>query len=140
MCKAWANKVWQVYHKFLFSKQQSWYNNDNFQFVALISIKLFCMLEHFYTASLFTNLLAVSESSIKIKLRLHCTFFIILLTAAVIYKERFCVETRLCNIIKAANSITLVNTILESTYKVLQNLWKETIFKRTLQISNTVQF
>ena len=34
----------------------------------------------------------------------------------------FCMETRLCNIFKAANAITLTKTILENPYEGLQGL------------------
>ena len=36
------------------------------------------------TRRIFTKLLAISESSVKIKVRLHWTFVVILLTSAVI--------------------------------------------------------
>ena len=88
--------------------RSSWYKNNNCWFVPLISIKRFCMFGSFYTALLsiklwfyetttfsilssrhiFTKLSAFSESSIKIKLRLHWTFFVILLTLAVICKQK----------------------------------------------------
>ena len=48
-------------------------------------------------------------------LRLYCTFFVNLLTSAEKRKS-------LCNIIKTTNAITLVKTILEIPYKVLQIL------------------
>ena len=51
-----------------------------------------------------------------------------LLTSAVIWNQGFCKETRLCNSFKIANAITLAQNILESAYKVLQDLWKGTIF------------
>ena len=41
-----------VYHKFLLWKQQSWYKNDNCQFVVLICMKRFCIFMHFYLATL----------------------------------------------------------------------------------------
>ena len=37
---------------------------------------------------IFTKLLAVSESSIKIKVKFHLTLFEILLSTAVIYKQK----------------------------------------------------
>ena len=40
------------------------------------------------TGGIFTKLIAVSESSMKLKFRLHWTIFIILLTLAVICKHR----------------------------------------------------
>ena len=40
------------------------------------------------TRRIFTKLLAAFESSIKIKVRLHGTLFVILFTSAVIYKQR----------------------------------------------------
>ena len=65
------------------------------------------------TRGIFIKLLAVSESSIKIKVRSHWTLFAILLTSA-IFKQRFCMETRLYNISQTENAITLVKTTLES--------------------------
>ena len=40
------------------------------------------------TRRIFTKLLAVSESSIKMKVRSHWTLFVILLTSAVICKQK----------------------------------------------------
>ena len=40
------------------------------------------------TRRIFTKLLAISESSIKIRVRLHWTFVVILLTSAVICEQR----------------------------------------------------
>ena len=65
-------------------------------------------LETFFISStrlIFTKLLAVSESSIKIKVRFHLTLFEILFSSAVIYKN-FYMETRLCNIFKTVNAMT----------------------------------
>ena len=48
-------------------------------------------LETFFISStrlIFTKLLAVSESSIKIKVRFHLTLFEILFSLAVIYKQK----------------------------------------------------
>ena len=64
-----------------------------------------------------TFFISSTESSIKIKVRSHGTLFLILLTSAVICKQRL---LRLCNIFKTANAITLSKTVLESPYEVLQ--------------------
>ena len=50
------------------------------------------------TKRLFTKVLAVSKSSIKIKVRLHWTLIIILLTSAVICKERTFAQKQDCAI------------------------------------------
>ena len=80
----------------------------NPQFVDLLSMNGFCLFKHFYAAffsiktcfyelamllisesrRIFTKLLAVSESLIKTKVKLLWTFSVILLTSAVICKER----------------------------------------------------
>ena len=43
----------------------------------------------------FTKILAVAESSIKIKVRLHWTLFVILLTSTVICKQRLLHENEI---------------------------------------------
>ena len=63
---------------------------------------------------IFPKLLAISESSIKLKVRSHGTFFVILLTSGVICMQIFCIETRVYIVFKTANAITLVKIILES--------------------------
>ena len=141
-----TNNVW---------KWGSWYKNDNCQFVALI-MKRFHMFTHFYTASfsigflwkqqrfftwstrcVLTKLWAVSESSLKIKVRLHWTLFVILLQQLF---ENEDVLYGLCNTFKTANAITLAKTVLVSPYKVMQVSWKGTIFKQPVQFSKAFQF
>ena len=51
----------------------------------------------------------------------------------------FCMEERLCSIFKTPNAITLFKT-LESPYQILQDSWKENVFKQLVQFSNTVQY
>ena len=82
----------------------------------------------------------VSESSIKIKVKLHGALFVVLLTSAVIYKQRLLHGTSLYNIFKTANALTLARSSLESPYKVLQCSWKGIIFKQPVQFSKAVQF
>ena len=60
-----------------------------------------------------------SERTTKINARSGWTLFLILLTSVVIYKQRFSMKTRLCNIFKTATAIILTNAITESPYKVL---------------------
>ena len=88
---------------------------------------------------IFTQNLTFSESSGKIKVMSSLTHFVILLTSVVIYRD-FCMETRLYNICKTTNAMTLNKTILESTYKVLQSSLKKTILKQPVQFSKAVQF
>ena len=68
----------------------------------------------------FSNLLAISESSLKEILGYIRLFFVILLTLAIICKQILLHETRFCNIFKTVSAIMLTKTILESPYKVLQ--------------------
>ena len=67
------------------------------------------------TKRIFTKLLSFSESSIKIKARSHWALFLILLQQLFANND-FCMETRLCNIFKTANAMTLTKIILESPY------------------------
>ena len=69
-----------------------------------------------------------SENSVKIKTVLSWTFFVIFQTSAVYKREtrNYCTETRFHNIFKTTNAMTLTETILENTYKVLQSSWKKT--------------
>ena len=117
--------------------------------------QIFCMFTHFYVAlffkkkcfmklatffisstkRIFTKLLSVSESSVKVKVGSHWAHFLILLTSAVICKQQIYMEMRLCNIFKTANSITLNKTISESLCEELQGLWK-----RPVQFPKNVQF
>ena len=104
-----ANKVWKVYQKFLFWKRRSWYKNGNCQFVTLINMECLRVFSHFYAASssvkmcfyetsnvflsqilnaFSKKLLSASESSIKIMVRAHWGLFVILLTSAIICKQR----------------------------------------------------
>lgn len=65
------------------------------------------------------KLITDSESTTKINAKPGWALFLILLTLAVISKQRFCMETRLGNIFKTAKAIILVDTIIESPYKGL---------------------
>ena len=76
---------------------------------------------------ILTKLLRFSESLIKIKVRSCWTLFLILLQQLFANND-FCMETRLCNIFKTANAMTLTKTILESPYEQLQGLCKGAIF------------
>ena len=108
-------------------------------YAASFSIKLcFMKLAIFFLSStrhIFRNLLAVSESSRKIQVKLHWTLSLILLTSAVICKQRLWMKARLCNIFKTANAATLTKTLLESPDKVLQSSQKRTIFEQPVQRS-----
>ena len=64
----------------------------------------------------------------------------ILLTLAVIYKRFLLRNTRLCNIVKTTNVIILINTIIESPYKVLFDSLKRIALTQNVQISNAVHF
>ena len=64
------------------------------------------------------KLITDSEST-KINVRSGCAFSLILHMSAVIYKQRFSMETRLRNIFKTTKVIILTNTIIESPYKIL---------------------
>ena len=76
------------------------------------------------TGDIYTKLLTFAESSRKIKVTLLWTLFVILLTSAVVYKQRlFCIEKRFCYVFKTTNAMTLTETILENNYKVLQRSW-----------------
>ena len=85
------------------------------------------------TRDIYTKLLIFSEFPVKIEVRPAQTFFVILLTSAVICKQRFWMETKLCNIFKTTNTITLTETVIKSTYKVLDSSWKRTTLKRPEQ-------
>ena len=74
------------------------------------------------TRCIFTKLLDVSESSIKIKVRSDQTLFVILLTLAVICKQRLLDRNEIVQYLHNSKLITLAKIILESLYKVLQDL------------------
>ena len=86
------------------------------------------------------KLLAVSESSVKIKVRLPWTFFVIFLTSAVICKQRILHGNEIAQYLQNYNVITLAQIILKSPYTVLQESQKETIFKQPVQFSKAIQF
>ena len=65
---------------------------------------------------IITKLLAISEILKNIKFRLHWILFGIYHISAVIWKQKLCMETRLCNIFKTVNTIMLAKTILENPY------------------------
>ena len=74
------------------------------------------------TRRISTKLLAISESSTKINIRLHLTLTVILFTSAVICKQRLLHGNEISQyLVITANAITLAKTILESPYKVLQD-------------------
>ena len=73
------------------------------------------------TGDIDPKLLRFSESSVKIKVKSHRTFFVIFLTSAVICKQRFYLESKLHNIFKTRNAIEVTKTILESTYTLVQS-------------------
>ena len=100
---------------------ENWYRSGNCQFLALIGMELFRMFTHFYAAlflikrvfmklakffitgtrCISTKLLGASGSLIKIQVRSHGTFFVILHTSAVICKHIFlwkqnCVHLQSC--------------------------------------------
>ena len=68
------------------------------------------------TKCIFRKLLSFSESSIKIKVRSRWVLFLILLQQLFANND-LCMKTRLCNIFKTANAMTLTKTILESPYE-----------------------
>ena len=73
------------------------------------------------TVRIFTKLLAISESSIKIKKRLFWTFSQFCLLQQLFANKSYCEKTLLSNIFKTATVIMLAKTILECHYKeVLQ--------------------
>ena len=92
------------------------------------------------TRRIFTKLLDVSESSIKIKVRSDQTLFVILLTLAVIYKQRLLDRNEIVQYLHNSKLITLAKIILESLYKVLQDSWKGVILKKTIKVPKAVQF
>ena len=59
-----------------------------------------------------THSLVAFESLIKIKVMLHWTLLVFLLTSALISNNKFC-GARLCNNFKTVNAITLVKTVLK---------------------------
>ena len=74
----------------------------------------------FQELSRFTQkILTVSESTFKINTTSPLALFKILLTSAVICKQRFFTKTRLCNILKTTNSKTLIKATF-NPYKFLQ--------------------
>ena len=72
------------------------------------------------TKLIFAKLLKVSESSIRLGHIWHFSYFNLL--QELFASNNFYMETRLCNIFKTANAITLRKTILESPYEELQGL------------------
>ena len=92
------------------------------------------------TRDIYTKLLIFSESPVKIEVSSARTFFVILLTSAVICKQRFWMETKLCNIFKTTNTITVTETVIKSTYKVLDSSWKRITLKRPKQFWKAVLF
>ena len=78
------------------------------------------------TRRAFTKLLAISETSIKIRVRLIGTLFVIFLTSAVICKEGLLHGNEIVQYLQNCKTITLAKTILESLHKVLQGSRKET--------------
>ena len=80
--------------------------------------RVFMKLAMFFISStkrIFTKLLSFSKSSVKIKVRSHGALFLILFQQLFANND-FCMETRLWNIFKTANAMTLTKTILESPY------------------------
>ena len=71
------------------------------------------------TKRIFTKLLKVSESSRLGHIWLFSCFDLL---QELFANNDFCMETRLCNIFKTANSMTLTKTILERPYEELQGL------------------
>ena len=61
-----------------------------------------------------------SERTFTVKVRLRWTPFEILLTPVVICIQRFCMETRLSNILKTTNVTNLAKVIQENSSRVLQ--------------------
>ena len=79
-------------------------------------------LETFFISStklIFTKLINVSGSLIKIKARSQWAHFLILLTSRVICKQQFLYENEIVQYFKTANAIMLNKTILESPYEEL---------------------
>ena len=77
------------------------------------------------TRRIFTKLLDVSESSIKIKVRSDQTLFVILLTSAVICNQRLLDRNEIVQYLHNSKLITLAKIILESLYKVYKIHEKE---------------
>ena len=58
-----------------------------------------------------SKLLTFSESSWKIKVRLGLTFFVILLTIAVTYKQRLLHGSKICSIFKTTDAMRMNESI-----------------------------
>lgn len=58
-----------------------------------------------------SKLLTFSESSWKIKVRLGLTFFVILLTIAVTYKQRLLHGNKICSIFKTTDAMRMNESI-----------------------------
>ena len=89
--------------------------------------RVFMKLTMFFiskTEPIYATTLTVLYSTFKMKGILPRILFGILLTSAVIRKQRFCTKTRLRNIFKTTNTKKLIKTILESPNKILQMPWK----------------
>ena len=127
-----------MYHKFLFWKQRNWCKNVNCHFIALIIMKRFLKFMYLYVASFsirtcfyetssvfylkykkyFHKTISFSESSIKIKVRLHWILVVILLTSAFIcnlqmlqrWTKPFCQSLiKFCKVHKRTDKRTLNN-------------------------------
>ena len=92
----------------------------------------------FKLARQLSKLLTFSESSWKIKVRLGLTFFVILFTIAVTYKQRLLHGSKICSIFKTTDAMRMNESIWGSAYKVLNNYWKRMILS-PVQFLKTIQ-
>ena len=72
------------------------------------------------TRRIFTKLLSVSESLIKIKVRLHQPLFLILLTSAVICKQRLLYGNEILRYLQNCKCYKVEQDIFRSPYEDLQ--------------------
>ena len=102
----------------------------------------FCKANNIFsrTLQIYTKTLTVSESRGKIKTISRWIIFEILLTSAVICKQKLCAEKKLCNIFKTTNTKNLIKTILENHFKLLKTPGKTTILKQSKHFLQVVQF
>ena len=82
----------------------------------------------------------ISESTFKIKEISTWTLFKILLTSAVICKQRLLHENEIVQYLQNKNSKTLIKVILESPYKLQQTPSKTTTLRQPAHFLQAVQF
>ena len=144
--------VWKVHHKnWLFNGKR--YTKKSYalncshkcpcallRYLVFNQEKPFYLKQTFSTAKNETKPIADPKSTSKINMRSFWTVFQILLMSAVFAFKRFCMETRLSNILKTANATKCRKTILESTYQVVLGAYNLAAPARPIFLLRTVEY